>query len=125
MKTKKVLYWILPFLLVPIIIQVLRLIVAPNIVFFQNNWEERYESQREGITWKKYNEFKKSIKINSDLINTDPFGKGKLKISEKYNKFYSIGPDRVDNFLEVIYDPTNGVFSSGDIEVKQYRGESH
>jgi hypothetical protein len=50
----------------------------------------------------------------------DPFAKGdetlKLGVSEKnYWKTYSVGPDQEDNKGEIIYDPTNGTISKGDI----------
>lgn len=40
-----------------------------------------------------------------------------LKYCLKDDKFkiYSIGPDQQDDQLTIIYDPTNGLFSTGDI----------
>ena len=51
------------------------------------------------------------------LLNTnDPFTTSTL-IS--YNNFiYSIGPDKIDNYALIVYDPTNGIISRGDILVK-------
>jgi hypothetical protein len=43
----------------------------------------------------------------------DPFASAPLKTIA--GRYYSIGPDRVDNKLSIIYDPTNGSWSSGDI----------
>lgn len=40
----------------------------------------------------------------------------------KYNDvFYSIGPDEKDDHAEIIYDPTNGTVSSGDIFFVKYK----
>jgi hypothetical protein len=30
-------------------------------------------------------------------------------------EFYSVGPDRRDDHLLIIYDPTNGALSAGDV----------
>lgn len=39
----------------------------------------------------------------------------KLKIDSTKNNIYSIGPDGIDDLGEIIYDPTNGIKSRGDI----------
>lgn len=91
----------------------------PQPQFFMNDWEVRSESLLEYYAWKKYRELKLSIQNNSENIYDDPFSEDGLKFSNQFDIYYSIGPDRVDQFLEVIYDPTNGVFSAGDIEVKK------
>ena len=50
----------------------------------------------------------------SELINQrDYFSSGTLR--EKNRSIYSIGPDRKDDLITIIYDPTNGTFSRGDI----------
>jgi hypothetical protein len=43
----------------------------------------------------------------------DPFtGKPLMKMG---NSFYSLGPDMTDQGGKVVYDPTNGTLSAGDI----------
>ena len=44
---------------------------------------------------------------------TDPWGSpyGRLKDG----KVYSFGPDRVDNGRQILYDPSNGTTSAGDV----------
>ena len=51
------------------------------------------------------------------LLKNDCFSTTTLKNAN--NRIYSIGPDRIDNFAKIIYDPTNGTFSTGDIIIKQ------
>jgi beta-lactamase regulating signal transducer with metallopeptidase domain len=54
-------------------------------------------------------------------IPLDPFDKQqsplRLKLNEKGNKWkaYSVGPDKTDNHALILYDPTNGIVSRGDI----------
>jgi len=51
----------------------------------------------------------------------DPFAKGNesLQVGVTENsdnwKAYSVGPDQIDDDGEIIYDPTNGTISKGDI----------
>jgi len=51
----------------------------------------------------------------------DPFAKGNesLQVGVTENsdnwKAYSVGPDQEDNKGEIVYDPTNGTISKGDI----------
>ncbi|MFW6255949.1 MAG: hypothetical protein ACOC54_03940 [Candidatus Sumerlaeota bacterium] len=45
----------------------------------------------------------------------DPFGKGHVKWLQDEGLFYSVGPDGVDNGGRILYDPTNGTISGGDI----------
>lgn len=47
-------------------------------------------------------------------VPADPFSGEPYKCSEGY-KYYSIGPDKVDDEMSVLYDPTNGTRSAGDI----------
>lgn len=49
----------------------------------------------------------------------DPFSERpfRTKSNEDRLQVYSIGPDRIDNKLFQTYDPTNGLFSEGDIVV--------
>ena len=53
-----------------------------------------------------------------DSENGDIFIKSSFKFNGKYA--YSVGPDGVDDKLEIIYDPTNGTISPGDIIVFKY-----
>ena len=49
--------------------------------------------------------------------NRDPFsGLNPLK---KNGFLYSIGPDGINNELSIIYNPTNGTVSSGDIIIRK------
>ena len=54
-------------------------------------------------------------------IAIDPFSKEqspvRLKVNKKGKKYkaYSIGPDQTDNLGMILYDPTNGIISRGDI----------
>jgi hypothetical protein len=88
-----------------------------NIVYFMDDWEQRSECLSEHEAKKKYLKLMKSIDDNKLDIDNDPFSEKELKYLEQKNIFYSIGPDRVDQRLKTIYDPTNGVFSAGDIKV--------
>ena len=92
----------------------------PHFIFFFENWNKRSESLSEIKTYKKYKLLKKSIGENEINIHKDPFTENGLKYLNHSNTFYSIGPDRVDQKLKILYDPTNGIFSSGDIMVKKY-----
>jgi len=65
--------------------------------------------------------FEKIVGHYTSLIkseNSDIFIKSSFKFNGKYT--YSVGPDGVDDKLEVIYDPTNGTMSRGDIIVYKY-----
>jgi len=75
------------------------------------------------IDWNKYptnlNSLTTPIAYLTQVFG-DPFAKGnetlKLGVSEKnYWKTYSVGPDQEDDEAEIIYDPTNGTISEGDI----------
>jgi hypothetical protein len=46
----------------------------------------------------------------------DPFSGRPPKQTDE-GQLYSIGPDGIDNALTIIYDPTNGVGSPGDIPI--------
>lgn len=50
-------------------------------------------------------------------LPADPFGEGPLSYvaTGREPQIYSYGPDRRDNYGSLLYDPTNGVLSSGDI----------
>ena len=47
----------------------------------------------------------------------DPFSKGDFRFINKDSRvvIYSIGPDKIDQNNALIYDPTNGINSHGDI----------
>jgi len=45
----------------------------------------------------------------------DPFTGAAYLWDDAHKRFYSPGPDQVDNNLTVTYDPTNGTVSSGDV----------
>lgn len=47
----------------------------------------------------------------------DPFGSKRMKFFSREDSFtcYSVGPDEQDDRAEVVYDPTNGMLSGGDI----------
>ncbi len=44
----------------------------------------------------------------------DPLTTATLQAARE-GRFYSAGPDRKDQSAAVVYDPTNGTFSDGDI----------
>ncbi len=65
-----------------------------------------------------HNEKPKLLALDKELPD-DVFG-GKVQIQPamekgKAQKYYSIGPDEIDNKAEIQYDPTNGTISPGDI----------
>ena len=54
----------------------------------------------------------KDERYNRDPFTTKPF----LTVERNNVKiYYSMGPDRIDHKAKVLYDPTNGIFSAGDI----------
>jgi len=58
----------------------------------------------------------KNKEIHELLNMNDPFTSSTLKCQKGI--IYSIGPDLIDNYSYIRYDPTNGIISSGDIIVK-------
>ena len=48
----------------------------------------------------------------------DPYSQKPYLFDPDEGLFYSVGPDKVSNNNQVIYDPTNGINSSGDINIK-------
>lgn len=55
---------------------------------------------------------------NSSLLKMEDYFSTTTLKSES-GMLYSIGPDRNDDSLRIIYDPTNGIFSRGDITLKE------
>lgn len=51
-----------------------------------------------------------------DFSRIDPFSGEDYRTSGTLK--YSLGPDMIDDKALIIYDPTNGTFSSGDIPVR-------
>jgi hypothetical protein len=49
----------------------------------------------------------------------DPFSGEKYPWNEEKSTFYSYGPDGIDNGCAIMYDPTNGTISGGDIWIKK------
>lgn len=49
------------------------------------------------------------------LERMDPFTTGPLLRNPGGQGWHSVGPDHVDNKAEILYDPTNGTYSGGDI----------
>ncbi len=54
----------------------------------------------------------------SSFNKGDPFVEGSFK--RKSNAIYSVGPDGLDDHIKILYDPTNGILSRGDILVLRY-----
>src|SRR5690606_5845556 len=52
-----------------------------------------------------------------ETVPTDPFSGSPFKKSDN-GIWYSIGPDKDDDNLKVIYDATNGTLSDGDVRLK-------
>ena len=68
-----------------------------------------------GLTEKEIIELKKQNNFD------DPFDDDLKYIpKDDLNLVYSIGPDKVDNKAGIIYDPTNGIVSTGDIFPTNY-----
>lgn len=55
-----------------------------------------------------------SYRVTRGGIETDPFSGQPLRRSPA-GTVYSVGPDRRDDSLAVIYDPSNGTMSTGDV----------
>ena len=49
----------------------------------------------------------------------DPFSGAQFLRDETTGAFYSVGPDGGDDRLRVVYDPTNGTISRGDLVVRR------
>ncbi len=86
--------------------------------FIFNKDRGRYESLIEIRSYKKYKKLVRLINDNPNNIKKDPFNNKKIEYSKEFDLFYSIGPDCVDQFMKIEYDPTNGVFSVGDIKIR-------
>lgn len=59
----------------------------------------------------------KSISNDALLKENDPFTSSTLRKQDGI--IYSIGSDLIDNYSSIIYDPTNGIISSGDIIIRK------
>ncbi|MBX3729969.1 MAG: hypothetical protein KF858_12345 [Candidatus Sumerlaeia bacterium] len=71
----------------------------------------------ERSVWERVQELRNVSEITPAVV--DPFsGKALLFVDEgEYRTYYSIGPDQVDQRLEVKWDHRHGIFSPGDIRV--------
>ena len=52
---------------------------------------------------------------SEEIKRGDPFSGQPYRMIN--DNFYSIGPDGKDDRLRIIYDPTNGTYSAGDIKI--------
>ena len=57
----------------------------------------------------------------------DPYSYKPMKArhASSFILIYSIGPDLIDNNGSLIYDPTNGLYSQGDLSFKFYPDTAH
>ncbi len=83
-----------------------------NFIYYNN-----HETVRTMLVGGEIGIYEKLVSYYCRPINrkNDPFtGKKYLEIN---GVSYSVGPDGIDNGLKLIYDPTNGTISPGDIIV--------
>jgi hypothetical protein len=54
----------------------------------------------------------------AEAITWDPFtAQSELKFARNPPRLWSVGPDRIDDLGLILYDPSNGLTSSGDLVV--------
>jgi len=61
---------------------------------------------------------KSGIEAYLQTIPADPFSSGPLCKDEKTGQWSSVGPDMSHDYNSIIYDPSNGTVSPGDIFIK-------
>lgn len=94
-----------------------RIMMGPDAKVIETPIVEKVSRVRADIRTLRADINDKKIK---DIYSTniqDPFSNKKLAIIKEENQFilYSHGPDYIDNKATIVYDPTNGTISSGDI----------